>query len=59
LISNDLAGISDWIAGHAAKGDSLGPKVSADLALQLMDIAERVRVLEGQPVPMDLRSAAP
>ena len=57
MISNDLAGISDWIAGHAAKGDSLGPRVSADLALQLMDIAERVRVLEGQPVPMEHRTS--
>ena len=56
MISTELANISDWFLGHAAKGESIPPRTSAMLAKVLFDLSQQARNIERLPV--DLTDAA-
>lgn len=52
-ISNDYASTADWAAGFALRGEPMPPQSCAHLAQVLMDLSERVAMLEAMPLRLD------
>ena len=52
MISTDLMNIADWVLGYSAKGRTMDPACSAQLAHVLFDLGQQVRHLERLPIDL-------
>ena len=52
MISTDLMNIADWVLGYSAKGRTMDPTCSAQLAHVLFDLGQQVRRMERMPVDL-------
>jgi hypothetical protein len=54
MISSELANLSDYLLGHAAKGLRLAPEASIHLARVLLDLSRQAKQLEAKRLLDDI-----
>ncbi len=53
MISDDYQNLADRIAGYANRLEPIMPSVAKHIAANLLDLADRMRHMEGVPLRLD------
>jgi hypothetical protein len=52
-VAAEYQNVADWCAGFAIRDEPIPPRAAANLASVLMDLAERVKLMENIPMRLD------